>query len=162
MRSRKLSKRIEIWQTEDVADDYGGNTVKDYQITSSWAEVETLSDTSKYTRNNNDFGVIDRHNSIIVKMRKRNDITYNSINQYIVYRGVKYMIQVQPTNVDFDENIIVLIATRESFEEVPELQPIENEYLATRITKEYILRAEEDGATQDNYDCLYNYVLSLL
>lgn len=162
MRSRRLSKRVQIWQTEKVSDGFSGNTNKDYQITDSWAEVTTLSDNSKYNRNNNDFGITDRYNSIVVKMRKRNDITYNSVNQYIIFQGVKYIIAVQPTNTNFDNDSIVLIATRESIKSVSTLQPIEKEYLATRIVAEYTIRVEEDGGLVDNETCLYDYVLSLL
>lgn len=162
MRARRLSKRVQIWQTENVPSQFGGYLVKDYQITDSWAEVTTLSDNSKYNSRNNDFGITDRHNSIIVKMRKRNDITYNSINQYLVFQGVKYMIAVQPTDTNFDNDSIVLIATRESIKEVAEILPISNDYLATRITQEYLLRVAADGGGGSNETCLYNYVLSLL
>lgn len=162
MRARRLSKRVQIWQTEIVPSQFGGNLVKYYQITDSWAEVKTLSDSSKYTSKNNDFGITDRHNSIIVKMRKRNDITYNSINQYLVFKGVKYMIAVQPTDTNFDNDSIVLIATRESIKEVAEILPIPSNYLATRITQEYLLRVSSDGGGGSNETCLYDYVFSLL
>lgn len=162
MRSRKLTHRVQIWQKQTVEDGYGGNTTKTYQITDSWADVSTMSDNSKYSRDSNDFGIIDKHNAIVVKMRKRNDIDYNSINQYLVFKGVKYIIAVQPSDVNFNKDEIVLIATRESIKNVVELDPIGNVYLATKITDEYVLRVTEAGGNVDNETCLYNYILSLL
>ena len=49
MRSRKLSKRVEIWQTSNVSDGFGGNTIAETLITSSWAEVITLNNTNRST-----------------------------------------------------------------------------------------------------------------
>ena len=86
MRSRKLSKRIEIWQTSNVSDGFGGNTVAETLIASSWAEIITLNNTNRST----DIGITSATNTIKIKLRKRKDITYNSINQYIKYRGFKY------------------------------------------------------------------------
>lgn len=125
MRARRLSHRIEIWQTVKASDGFGGNTSNtNTLITTSWANVTTLNDNSKYNRSNNDFGITDRHNSIVVKMRKRNDITYNSVNQYLVFKGVEYVIAVQPTNTNFDDDSIVLIATRQSIKNAPNISPL--------------------------------------
>tara|TARA_R110000803_G_scaffold29013_2_gene66537 strand:- start:826 stop:1191 length:366 start_codon:yes stop_codon:yes gene_type:complete len=120
MRSRKLSKRIEIWQTSNVADGFGGNTIAETLITSSWAEVTTLNNTNRST----DIGITSATNTIKIKLRKRKDITYNSINQYIKYRGFKYIIQNQPFNVGFKDEVIEILAVKEELKTVTEIAPI--------------------------------------
>jgi head-tail adaptor len=120
MRSRKLSKRIEIWQTSNVSDGFGGNTVDETLITSSWAEIITLNDVNRST----DIGITSATNSIKVRLRKRKDITYNSINQYLKYRGFKYIIKNQPFNVGFRDDAIEIIAVKEDLRSVSEITPI--------------------------------------
>ena len=120
MRSRKLSKRIEIWQTSNVADGFGGNTIAETLITSSWAEVTTLNNTNRST----DIGITSATNTIKVRLRKRNDITYNSVNQYLKYRGFKYIIQNQPFNVGFRDDVIEILAVKEELKTVNEIAPI--------------------------------------
>ena len=120
MRSRKLSKRIEIWQTSNAPDGFGGNTVAETLITSSWAEVITLNNTNRST----DIGITSATNTIKIKLRKRNDITYNSINQFIKYRGYKYIIQNQPFNVGFRDEVIEILAVKEEIKTVIQLSPI--------------------------------------
>lgn len=120
MRSRKLSKRIEIWQTSNVSDGFGGNIVAETLITSSWAEVITLNNTNRST----DIGITSATNTIKVRLRKRNDITYNGINQYLKYRGFKYIIQNQPFNVGFKDEVIEILAVKEEIKTVIQLSPI--------------------------------------
>ena len=120
MRSRKLSKRIEIWQTSNVSDGFGGNTVAEILIASSWAEIITLNDVNRST----DIGITSSTNTIKVRLRKRNDITYNSINQYLKYRGFKYIIKNQPFNVDFRDDVIEIIAVKEGLKTANEITPI--------------------------------------
>ena len=120
MRSRKLSKRIEIWQTSNVSDGFGGNTVDETFIASSWAEIITLNNTNRST----DIGITSATNTIKVRLRKRNDITYNSVNQYLKYRGFKYIIQNQPFNVGFKDEVIEILAVKEEIKTVTEIIPI--------------------------------------
>jgi len=120
MRSRKLSKRIEIWQTSNVSDGFGGNTVAETLIARSWAEIITLNDTNRST----DIGITSATNTIKIKLRKRNDLTYNSINQFIKYRGAKYIIKNQPFNVGFRDDTIEIIAVKEELKTVNDITPI--------------------------------------
>ena len=120
MRSRKLSKRIEIWQTSNVSDGFGGNTVAETLITSSWVEIITLNDVNRST----DIGITSATNSIKVRLRKRKDITYNSVNQYLKYRGFKYIIQNQPFNVGFRDDVIEILAVKEELKTANEITPI--------------------------------------
>ena len=120
MRSRKLSKRIEIWQTSNVSDGFGGNTVAETLIASSWAEIITLNNTNRST----DIGITSATNTIKVRLRKRKDLTYNSVNQYLKYRGFKYIIQNQPFNVGFRDDVIEILAVKEEIKTVTEIAPI--------------------------------------
>ena len=86
MRAREFTKRIELWQIADVADGYGGNTVSNTLITTVWAKVETFSSKSgKFSSKLSDFGILSTQTAIVVKLRKRADFDYNSINQFIKY-----------------------------------------------------------------------------
>ncbi len=120
MRCRKLTKRVEIWQTSNVPNGFGGNSNVPTLITSSWAEVITLNNTNRST----DIGITSATNTIKVRLRKRKDITYNGINQFIKYRGYKYIIQNQPFNVGFRDEVIEIIAIKEGLRTVAEIAPI--------------------------------------
>ena len=131
--ARQFTKQIEIWQTTTVPDGFGGNTVTEEILTRSWANVTTLGGRSRVT----DFGVTDTNNTILVKLRKRNDITYNSINQFIMYRGVKYIISSFPENVDFNDVYIDIVCIRELQRTVNDLPPVGGEVYP--YTYDYIL-----------------------
>lgn len=124
MISREYNKRIEIWQTAVVDDGYGGDTVSETLIASSWAKVSSASNNARSIGRLTDLGITDPNNAIIVKLRHRNDLTYNAINQYLKYRGVKYIIQNDPTNIDFKDVDIEIIAVKEATTSVTEIQPI--------------------------------------
>ena len=120
MRCRKLTKRVEIWQTSNIPNGFGGNSVAETLITSSWAEVITLNNTNRST----DIGITSATNTIKVRLRKRKDITYNGINQFMKYRGYKYIIQNQPFNVGFRDEVIEIIAVKQEIKTVAEIAPI--------------------------------------
>lgn len=122
MKAREYTKRVEIWQTSIVSDGYGGSTISETLITSSWAKVETPS--AKQVTLITELGITDPANTIIIKLRNRNDITYNAINQFIKYRGAKYVIQNAPVNVNFNDVDIHIIATREQTTSVSTLNQI--------------------------------------
>jgi len=124
MLSRKLSKRVELWQTTNVSDGFGGNTVNETLITSSWASVKTMGVNSRYSKINSSEGVGSSSNGIVIQTRRRNDITINNINQFIKYAGVKYTIQSMPIDVDFKHNLIEFIAVRQELKQVTEISPI--------------------------------------
>lgn len=109
MKARKYTKRIAFYQTVAVADTYGGSTVSETLVATSWANVKTNNNVQRLT----DLGITDPVNTIVINTRDRNDIDYNAVNQYILYRGVKYIIQNATINVDFNDVDIEIIATRE-------------------------------------------------
>jgi head-tail adaptor len=114
-----FNKRVDIYQTSNVADGYGGNTVSELLITSSWANVKYLS-TNK-AASLNDLGINDALNTIEVILRKRNDITYNSINQFLKYDGDKYVIQHISK---YEQKKVKILATKEATQSVTEITPI--------------------------------------
>jgi len=109
---RTYTKRIEFWQTTPVTDAYGGATVSEALVATSWAEVKTVSNSGQLSARATELGVTDINNSIIVKTSYRNDIDYNATNMYVKYRGVKYVIQTVPNNADFNDVQIQFIATK--------------------------------------------------
>lgn len=155
MRARSFQKRIELWQEEEYEDSYSGNLVRDILITSVWANVSTLNDNKRNSALTEGLGVEDRSNTIVVKLRKRADITYNSVNQFFKYRGFKYIIQSQPTNVDFDNSYVVIVATRQSVNEVAELTPDNS---ANTVYTNYVNSSLEDGSEATSNDCLLTYI----
>ena len=73
MRARSLDKKIEIRSNSPVSDGFGGNTVSDTLIASSWAKVETSKTSSS---NLNEIGLNDLAFNLKITLRKRNDIAY--------------------------------------------------------------------------------------
>ena len=114
MKARKYTKRIAFYQTVAVADTYGGSTVSETLVATSWANVQTNNSVQRLT----DLGITDPVNTIVINTRHRNDIDYNAVNQYILYRGVKYIIQNAPVNIDFHDVDIEIIATRDMINSV--------------------------------------------
>ncbi len=124
MRSRRFTKRVQIWQAESEPDGFGGNTIKDELITSSWAELKVLTNNRNASRNTTDFGISNTQLGVMVTLRKRNDINYNSINQYMMYNNEKYIISSFPTNVNFDNSLITFIAVKQDTKSVNVTPPI--------------------------------------
>lgn len=112
MRSRRLNKRIEVWSATPTSDGFGGNTITEALLTSSWAEIKTAKpNRSDLTTDN---GILDTNNSVVITLRKRNDLTYDSQIHFFKYRGEKYIINSFPVNVDFEDSFIKIICTKES------------------------------------------------
>jgi len=121
----RFRERIEIWQTNIVGDGFGGGVSGDgVKIAESWANVKTMGINSKYSKVNSPEGVNPSSNGIVVTVRKRNDITYNNVNQFIKHKGVSYQIQSMPINVDFNNKIIEFVAVRDEVGSVSELDPM--------------------------------------
>ena len=158
MRARSFQKRVELWQTEEYADEISGYLNKDILITTVWAKVSTLDKNRRFSSTTADLGVEDRSNTIVVEFRKRADITYNPINQFLKYRGFKYNIQAQPTNTDFDNSYIVIIATREANKEVTELTPDNS---SNTVYTNYVNRGVFNDAEEINNVCLLDYIVSI-
>ncbi len=152
MRARQLNRRVEIWQSRTVKDGFGGNKTYNELITSSWAAVRTHKD----TRRNTEVGVSDYSEKLDVFMRYRNDIKYNSVNQFLMYRGVKYTFTMSPMNQDFNEVFITLTATRQKNNSIDVLKPIKPD--ANTILVNYKNRVIGDGGKFEAEDCVLTYI----
>lgn len=119
-----FNKRIQIYQTSNVPDGSGGNTVNETLITSSWASVKTMGVNSRYSKISGSEGIGSSSDGVVIQTRRRNDITINNINQFIVYAGVKYTIQSMPIDVNFKHNTIEFVAVRQELKQVTEISPI--------------------------------------
>ena len=174
--SRQFTKRVQIWQTANVADGFGGNTIEDTLIASSWAKVETMGISGRLSNRTTDLGITETNQGVLFKLRKRNDLVYNSINQYIMYRNAKYIINSFPDNIDFNDTYIEIIASREALKTVSEIIPIggvafpytfdfiltSKAETATEINNAYKLRIESDGGILTSETCSYDYIYSIL
>ena len=112
MKARGFNKRVEIWTLTPVSNGFGGYTNSEALTSTSWAKIETI----KPSRSdlNTDTGVLDASNSIMITLRKREDLTYNLSTMFIKYRGEKYIINNFPINVDFEDSFIKIVCTKES------------------------------------------------
>ena len=114
MRSRRFRKRIEIYETTAVSDGVGGNTVTSALLGTSWADLRSVNKKTDLSQ----FGINNTQLAIEVTVRKRNDLAYNSINQFIVYGGENYNIVSFPTNTNFDNSLITFIAVKQQTKSV--------------------------------------------
>lgn len=110
---RQLNKRIQIYQSSTASNGFAGNDKTFNLIGESWANIKTVNAQSQNAINT-EFGMLNATSSIIVTTRKRNDLTYNTRNMYIMYRGVKYIIKSFATNVNFEDRLIQFVCVREN------------------------------------------------
>jgi head-tail adaptor len=116
MRSRAFNKRIDIYELLAVADGYGGTTFTNQIVLSTWAKIDTFKSGSK-DNTDTDFGTLSTESGVIITIRNRKDLRLNSTNNFILYRGNKYIISTNPTNVQFKDNIVQFIGVREQIEQ---------------------------------------------
>lgn len=125
MISRKYDKRIEIWQYTKIDDGFGGDIPgPDELVRKSWCQIKTAGNNARAASFLNELGITDPSSAIIVRLRQRNDTDYNAINQYLKYRGEKYIIQNAPTNINYEDVDIEIIAVKQATQSVDELIPI--------------------------------------
>jgi hypothetical protein len=125
VRSRRFNKRVEIWQVAALVDGYGGNTTSEETLlTATWADIKTLGVTSRFSNGQSSPGVNEPNAGVVFFLRKRKDLSYNSLNQFIKYNGVKYIISNRPTNINFDNSIIEIIGVAETIRETTEVPPV--------------------------------------
>tara|TARA_R110002020_G_scaffold461761_2_gene680809 strand:- start:94 stop:483 length:390 start_codon:yes stop_codon:yes gene_type:complete len=112
MRARKYNKRIEVLQTSSVSDGYGGNITSDVLLSYSWCELIT----TKTAYRSTDLGLIDTLDTIIIKLRHRNDLSYNN-GLFFKYRGLRYTMQTEPINIGFEDREIMITLKQESIKQ---------------------------------------------
>jgi len=111
LRARSLNKRVELWGTVTVPDGFGGNTISESLLSSSWAKIETVKPSRGDLNTAN--GILDASNSIMITLRKRNDLNYNMTTMFVKYRGENYIIDSFPANIDFEDSTIKIVCTKE-------------------------------------------------
>lgn len=89
MIAREYNKRIDVYETTTVQNEFGGNVVADALLFSSWAKVETNGVGYKAT----DFGINQFEDPVLFKCRYRNDFHYEGRTLYVIYRNEKYIIK---------------------------------------------------------------------
>ena len=119
MKARIFNKRIEIWSTSSISDGFGGTIASSPTLLGkSWANIKTMGVNSKYANTSTSNGLEPYTDAIIIQVRKRNDLTYSKINQFIKYKGVNYVIKNIPINVNFRDDVIELVAQRQEVKNV--------------------------------------------
>jgi len=108
MNARSLNKRIEFWQSAATTDGYGGSTVTDTQITTSWAMLKTQG-----SEKVSELGLDYTKETVLVTVRKRNDIDLNSKTLYVKYRDNRYSIASFPSNKDFNDAYITFLMVKQ-------------------------------------------------
>ena len=89
MLAREYNKRVSIYQTTKVPDGFGGNTVAEVLLFSSWAKLETNGVGYKAK----DFGLQEFNDPLLFKVRFRHDFDYNSRTMFLTYKNDRYIIQ---------------------------------------------------------------------
>ena len=120
--ARWFNKRIEIWQSQSTSDGFGGATMQDIKITEAWAKITTTSQNGGQELG--EIGISDPTRSIKIMLRKRNDIDYNAVNQFIMYAGQRYEIKTEPTDLNFNHSFIEFWATRTRSKNISNITPI--------------------------------------
>jgi len=87
MEARKYNKQIEIWQTSNVQDGYGGNIVNTSLLKTVWACVET-----KNTQFLNENGQTDNIQNQVFIIRQNNSFNISLKKNFIKYKDKIYNI----------------------------------------------------------------------
>jgi len=156
MRSRRFRKRIQVWQIREVADGFGGYKTSEYQIGISWAEIKNFTPGGRNSQNL-DIAELYTGNAIQIETRLRIDLPYNSINQFIVYKGERYKIATDPTNVDVNNSIVTFLAIRERPTSVGILPAQDTQYY-----NEYKAFVEADAGTITSPICVETFINDML
>lgn len=106
----RYNKRIEIWSFGVPTDNgFGGQTATDSKVGDSWCTIKTY-EAGKY-RDLESYGVIDPSQSLLITLRKRNDIDFEPSKYYIKYEGTSYTIVSKPINKDFKHKEVAFLVS---------------------------------------------------
>ena len=78
----RFKDRVEVWQKTSVSDGFGGNTVGETQLGSSWAKVNNIP-REKYV----DYGLNTENQAIELHLRSRIDIDYFAQDIFFKHNG---------------------------------------------------------------------------
>jgi len=105
----RYTEQVAFYNTTPASDGYGGYTVTNALVATSWAKVTTAQGQS--TNRLDALGILDPVGTIIVELRSRSDVTYTT-DMYILYKSVKYVIQNEPISKDLKGRTIMITAKR--------------------------------------------------
>lgn len=100
----RFKDKVQVWQKTAVSDSFGGNTVGETQLGSSWATVNSIS-RDKYV----DYGLNTASQAIELYLRSRSDIDYFAQDVFFKYKG-KSWFPVSIDDNDLDGELIRIVA----------------------------------------------------
>lgn len=86
--ARKYTTKIEIWQSTEVPDGFGGYTTTETMQKKVWAGVRTNGAGFKFQQ----FGLNDFKNPVIFFIRAKNNINFNE-KTFIKHNGKRYEVK---------------------------------------------------------------------
>lgn len=122
MQSREYTKRIDIYQVQEVPDGFGGNVVSSELLASSWAKL--VNQNTSIQQRSTTLGITDLYEPLIFRLRFRNDLPYNGRNLSLNYNGESYVIKSITDVNEFHREIEILCTKTipESVDLIPSLQ----------------------------------------
>lgn len=87
-----------------MPDGFGGNTVSESLLKSTWANIKTIS-TERQDQYVTEYGLLDASSSITITVRKRNDTVYDYKTLFIKYRNERYAIKTYAINENFEDRV---------------------------------------------------------
>ena len=89
MLAREYDKQIKVYEVTNVPNEFGGNTIAETLVTTTWAKLITNGLGNKAVN----MGITTFENALLFKVRHRLDFTYQGRTLFIMYRGDKYIIK---------------------------------------------------------------------
>ena len=120
MRARKYTKKIQLYQTRVVSDDFGDDGTAPFLIGGVWCKIVTKDKLMHST----DLGVTDTNDTVLILLRDRSDFKYNSLNMFFRFDGSDWTIQGAPINKDFQNREIQITLVRNDFKQANEINPL--------------------------------------
>ena len=108
MKPRQYNKYIEIWNTVEEDDTYGGFIVTDVKLFSLWANIE-----SKRSIVKTDNGDIQNLSGLVFNIRNRANFEINIKTNFLKYNGLNYTID-SVSNIDLDNIEIQMYVSQRS------------------------------------------------
>ena len=95
MRARRYTDKIEVWQSIEIEDGYGGYTNQEVKQFDKWAGKQTQGAGSKFQL----YGLNDFKNPVIFRIRKGNNVINEDM--FIKFNGSKFIIKgIENVNLD--------------------------------------------------------------
>lgn len=123
MRARKYNKKIELWQTTFVQNEWGGTPNNETLLGKLWCQLVTTNKPYRVT----ELGIIDTTDTINIKLRKRSDFDFNTKNQYFIYRNERYIMQTEPININFEDREVLITLKKASLKGATSTPPFGNQ-----------------------------------